>query len=192
MNEIQALISSKIRIEILRMLSLFPDSKYNINELSRITGFSPRGVEKELKNLLSGGILKKEVSGNQHRYQLDSLCPVYHEIKNIIIKTVGIADVIKQALKPVEPDIELAFIYGSFAAGEYGNDSDIDLFLVTEISGLKLAEIFGNLQNKLGRSINISQFTSDEYKQRIAEKDHFLTRVIEGPKIEIIRHNHES
>ncbi len=110
MTDIRALISSKIRIEILRILSLNPDSKYNINELSRMTSFSPRGVEKELKNLLTGGILKKKVSGNQHRYQLDSLCPIYLEIKNLIVKTVGIADIIKHALEPVAPDIELAFI----------------------------------------------------------------------------------
>lgn len=192
MTDIRALISSKIRIEILRILSLNPDSKYNINELSRITEFSPRGVEKELKNLLSGGILKKEVAGNQHRYQLDALCPIYLEIKNMIIKTIGIADVIKKALRPVAPNIEHAFIYGSFATGEYRNDSDVDLFLVTGISGLKLAELLGDLQNELGRSINISQFTSDEYRQRLAQKDHFLSRVIEGPRIEIIKQKNES
>jgi predicted nucleotidyltransferase len=192
MNDLQALVSSKIRIEILRILSLFPDNTYNINQLSRITGFSPRGVEKELKNLLSGGILRKEISGNQHRYQLDSLCPIYQEIKSIIVKTVGIADVIKRALEPVAPEIELAFIYGSFATGEYGNESDIDLFLVTGISGLKLAEICGDLQNRLGRSINISQFTLDEYRMRTAQKDHFVTRLIEGSKIEIIKKKHES
>jgi len=192
MTDIRALISSKIRIEILRILSLSPDSKYNINELSRMTAFSPRGVEKELKNLLDGGILKKEVSGNQHRYQLDSLCPIYLEIKNLIVKTVGIADVIKHALRTVAPEIEHAFIYGSFATGDYGNDSDIDLFLVTGIPGLKLAELLGDLQNKLGRSINISQFTLDEFRQKMTQKDHFLTRVIEGPRIEIIKQSHES
>ena len=192
MTDIRALISSKIRIEILRILSLNPDSKYNINELGRMMAFSPRGVEKELKNLLLGGILKKEVSGNQHRYQLDSLCPIYLEIKNLIVKTIGIAEIIKHALEPVAPDIELAFIYGSFASGDYGNDSDVDLFLVTGIPGLKLAELLGDLQNKLGRSINISQFTLDEYRQRMAQKDHFLTRVFEGPRIEIIKQSHES
>jgi predicted nucleotidyltransferase len=192
MTDIHALIPSKIRIEILRIFSLFPDSKYNINELSRMTTFSPRGIEKELKNLLKGGILKKEVAGNQHLYQMDSRCPINLEIKNLIVKTIGIADVIKQALEPIATDIELAFIYGSFASGDYGNDSDIDLFLVTEIAGLKLVELLGNLQSKLGRAINVSQFTADEYRKRLDEKDHFLTRVLEGPRIDIIKQRHES
>ncbi len=192
MTDIRALISSKIRIEILRILSLNPDSNYNINELSRKTAFSPRGVEKELKNLLAGGILKKEVSGNQHRYQLDPHCPIYLEIKNLIVKTVGIADFIKHALEPIKHEIDHAFIFGSFATGDYGNKSDVDLFLVTEIAGLKLSELLVDIQNKLGRSINFSRFTLDEFKERLAQKDHFLTRVLEGQRIEIIRQQDES
>lgn len=186
MADIHKLISSKIRIELLRTLVLNPESTFNINELSRRTGFSLRGVEKELKNLLSGGILRKEVTGNQHRYQFDPLCPIQREIKGIIIKTVGIGVLLKQALRTIEQKIERAFIYGSFASGDYGNDSDVDLFIVTELSGLKLAELLGGVQNEIGRSVNVSQFTSDEYKRRKAQNDHFLNRVLEGPKITII------
>jgi len=186
MTNVRTLISSKIRIEILKILALNPESTFNINELSRRTGFSLRGVEKELKNLLTGGLLRREVSGNQHRYQLDRLCPIYSEIKSIITKTVGLAELIKQALISVEKQIELAFIYGSFASGDYGNESDVDLFVVTELSGLKLAELLGEMQNKIGRSINISQFTADEFNQRKEQNDHFLKRVLEGPKINIV------
>jgi predicted nucleotidyltransferase len=186
MADIHKLISSKIRIELLKTLVLNPESTFNINELSRRTGFSLRGVEKELKNLLSGGILRKEVTGNQHRYQLDPLCPIQREIKGIIIKTVGIVVLLKQALRAIEQKIERAFIYGSFASGDYGNDSDVDLFIVTELSGLKLAELLGGVQNEIGRPVNVSQFTSDEYKRRKAQNDHFLNRILEGPKITII------
>ena len=186
MADIHRLISSRIRIEILKILVVNTESAFNINELSRRTGFSLRGVEKELKNLLSGGILRREVTGNQHRYQLDPLCPIQREIKGIIIKTVGIAVLLKQALRSVEQKIVRAFIYGSFASGDYGNDSDVDLFIVTELSGLKLAELLGDVRNEIGRSINVSQFTLDEYIQRKEQDDHFLCRVLEGPKITII------
>jgi predicted nucleotidyltransferase len=192
MSDIHALIASRIRVELLRILVLNPESAFNINELSRRAGFSVRGVEKELKNLLSAGILKREVAGNQHRYQLDSLCPIQREIKGIIIKTVGIATLLKQALLSVEQKIDRAFIYGSFASGEYGNDSDVDLFIVTELSGLELAELLGDVQNEIGRSINVSQFTSDEFNHRKEQNDHFLTRVLEGSKINIIGDADES
>jgi predicted nucleotidyltransferase len=192
MTDLRTLISSKIRIELLKILALNPESTFNINELSRRTGFSLRGVEKELKNLLTGGILRREVSGNQHLYQLDQLCPIYQEIKAIITKTVGLTALVKQALISVEKKIERAFIYGSFASGDYGNESDVDLFVVTELSGLKLAELLGEVQNEIGRSINVSQFTADEFSQRKEQNDHFLKRVLEGPQINIFGHIDES
>jgi len=94
--------------------------------------------------------------------------------------------ILKQALSSVEQKIEQAFIYGSFASGTYGDESDIDLFIVTELSGLKLAELLGPVQNQIGRAINASQFSSDEYSARKERKDHYLNRVMESPKIEII------
>ncbi len=182
MVDIHHLISSKIRVEILSVLALNPESSFNINELSRVTGFSLRGVDRELKNLLSGGLLRREISGNQHRYQLDPACPIRKEVKGIIAKTVGIADVLKKGLAQVREEIHLAFIYGSFASGDYGNESDVDLFIVSDISGIKLSELLGPLQEQLGRAINTSQFSLLEYQQRKEKGDHFVNRVLDGPK----------
>jgi DNA-binding Lrp family transcriptional regulator len=192
MTNVRALISSRIRVELLKILALNPDSSYHINELSRRTGFSPRGVEKELKNLLSGGILKREVMGNQHHYQLDPQCSINREIKGIVLKTVGLSDVVRKALRPVEDKIELSFVFGSFASGDYGNESDVDLFVVSKLSGVKLAELLAPAQNEISRAINISQFTPSEYRQRRQRGDHFLTRVFDGPRIMIIGHIDES
>ena len=183
MVDIHHLISSKIRVEILSVLALNPESSFNINELSRITGFSLRGVDRELKNLLSGGLLRREISGNQHRYQLDPACPIRKEVKGIIAKTVGIADVLKKGLAQVRDEIHLAFIYGSFASGEYGNESDVDLFIVSDIPGVKLSELLGPLQEQLGRAINTSQFSLLEYQERKEKGDHFVNRVLDGPKV---------
>jgi predicted nucleotidyltransferase len=186
MSSLRALISSKIRVELLRILVLNPESAFHINELSRRTRFSPGGVERELKNLLSGGILKKEVSGNQHHYQLDPHCPINREIRGIVLKTVGLSDLLNDALRPVEDKIEMAFVFGSFASGDYANDSDIDLFVVSDLAGVKLAELLGPVQNEIGRAINTSQFAPTEYKDRRQRGDHFLTRVFDGPRIMII------
>ena len=115
MLNIRSLISSKIRIELLKIMALNPESSFNINELSRRTEFSIRGVDRELKNLFSGGILTRIVSGNQHRYQLDPSCPINMEIKGIIIKTVGITDLLEKVLQPVEKEIHVRALKGATA-----------------------------------------------------------------------------
>ena len=117
MTDVRTLISSKIRIELLKILALNPESTFNINELSRRTGFSLRGVEKELKNLLAGGILRRDILGNQHRYQLDLLCPIYQEIKSIITKTVGLTELVKQALISVEKKSTMLSFMGHLHPG---------------------------------------------------------------------------
>ena len=192
MVDIHHLISSKIRVEILSVLALNPESSFNINELSRVTGFSLRGVDRELKNLLSGGLLRREISGNQHRYQLDPACPIHKEVKGIIAKTVGVADVLKKGLVQVRDEIHLAFIYGSFASGDYGNESDVDLFIVSDVSGVKLSELLGPLQEQFGRPINTSQFSLLEYQQRKDKGDHFVSRVLDGPKVVLFGSLNES
>lgn len=192
MVDIRALITSNIRIEILRILALNPESGFNINDLSRRTGFSPRGVEKELKNLLAGGMVNREILGNQHRYQLDPKCPINREIKGIVMKTVGLTDLIKKALNPVEDKIRLAFVFGSFASGDYGNDSDIDLFVVSNVSGTDLAGLLAPVQNEIGRAINTAHFTPAEHKKRRQQRNHFLQQVYEGPRIMIIGNTDES
>jgi predicted nucleotidyltransferase len=192
MVDIHHLISSKIRVEILSVLALNPESSFNINELSRVTGFSLRGVDRELKNLLSGGLLRREIAGNQHRYQLDPACPIHKEVKGIIAKTVGVADALKKGLAQVRDEIHLVFIYGSFASGDYGNESDVDLFIVSDISGVKLSELLGPLQEQLGRPINTSQFSLLEYQQRKDKGDHFVNRVLDGPKVVLFGSLNES
>ena len=192
MSSIQSLISSKNRIEILKLLVMNPVGAFNINEISRQIGSTPRGVEKELKNLLSGGILKRDIIGNQHLYKLDENCPISREIKGIIIKTVGVAQLIQKALKPVEKKITRAFVYGSFASGDFGNESDVDLLMVTRLSGIEVAALIGDLQNEIGRAINVSQFSMDEFDRRKQNNDHFLSQVLKGPKIDIIGQSDES
>ena len=192
MVDIGGLISSKVRVALLSVLALNPESAFHVNELIRRTGFAPRGVARELKNLLSSGILIREVSGNQHRYQLDPDSPINKEIKGLILKTVGVPDVIREALDSAKEEIELAFVFGSFASGDYGNESDVDLFVVGDLPGVKLAELLLPVQNEIGRPINVSQFTPTEYRRKRKRGDHFIKRVFEGPTITIIGTEDES
>ena len=46
--------------------------------------------------------------------------------------------------------------------------------------------------NEIGRAINASQFSTDEFNRRKQSKDHFLSQILRGPKIDIIGQSDES
>ena len=98
---------------------------------------------------------------------------------------------VKQALIPVEKKLSVLSFMGHLHPETMEMRVTSIFFVVTELSGLKLAELLGEVQNEIGRSINVSQFTADEFNQRKEQNDHFLKRVLEGPKINIFEHIHE-
>jgi hypothetical protein len=67
--------------------------------------------------LLSGGLLRSDISGNQHRFRPNPACPIQQELKGIITKAVGVSEILKKGLSQIGDDIPLAFVYGSLASG---------------------------------------------------------------------------
>jgi Polymerase beta, Nucleotidyltransferase len=91
-------------------------------------------LHRELKALAEAGILARKASGNQVRYQVSWDCPIYEELAGIFRKTAGLADVLRESLRPFAQEIALAFVFGSVAQGKEKPTSDIDLLVVGSVS----------------------------------------------------------
>jgi len=102
----------------------------------------------------------------------------------IVRKTFGIADVIQAELAPVDEQIDLAFIYGSIAKVEDTSTSDIDLLVVTDsLAYADLMTVIADVEKTLGRPINPSIYTAEQIKNKLEQKNAFLTRLMEQPKL---------
>ena len=53
-------------------------------------------------------------------YQANPDCPIFAELKGLMIKTTGVAEVLRAALAPLAAQIRVAFIYGSVAKIDAG------------------------------------------------------------------------
>ena len=82
--------------------------------------------------------------------------------------------------------IEAAFIYGSVARGEHHASSDIDVFLVGEILLSQLALPLSEAEKKLGRQVSTTIFDRKEFANRSKKRDHFVSKVLAGPKIFLV------
>lgn len=171
---------------VLRELVLDEKKGIHLRELARRTSLDLKGVQREVRNLSEYGIILEENVGNQKQYRLNEKSPIYSELKMLIIKTVALADELNKALQPLKGKIDIAFIYGSFAAGTEDSESDIDLMVVGDVS---LKEIIGavyEVGQKLSRQISPTVLSLNEYQKGMQERSGFIFKVSSEMKISLI------
>ena len=184
--EIGDALFTKTQQRVLGLLYGKPDKSFYTNEIVRWADMGRGTVKRELERLVAADLLVVSREGNQLHYQANSENPIYAELLGIVRKTFGVADVVRKALTPFLDNIELAFVYGSMAKATDVKTSDIDLLLVGE--NLAYGDIIGALlpiEESLQRPINPTIYSPAEIKRKLKEKNSFLTRILEQPKLMI-------
>lgn len=177
---------TKTQQRVLGLLFGKPDKRFYTNEIMRWADMGRGTVSRELSRLVSAGLLTATREGNQNHYQANQDCPVFDELVGIVRKTFGVADVIRERLKPLDDQIELAFIYGSIAKGEATGSSDIDLMLIgTALSYGQVMELLMPLEDSLRRTVNPTIFEKEDFVAKLKTGNSFVTRVMEQSKIMI-------
>lgn len=176
------LFSSQARVDILKLFLLEPGRRFYQREVSVLSGQRIMAVQREISKLLEIGLLKEEQEGNRKYYMVDQTSPILNDLKAIFQKTVGIHKIMGDVLKPLKSEIEFAFLFGSYARGDESSKSDVDVFVIGDISGKELAGALKKVKPSLSREVNTVIFTVDEFKSRLHKKDHFLTIVNGEPK----------
>ena len=178
---------AKTQRRVLGLLFGNPDRSYFANEIVRLAKSGIGAVHRELATLEAAGLVTATRVGNQKHYQANRASPIFKELRGIVVKTFGVADVLREALAPLAGRIRAAFIYGSMAKGSDTAASDIDLMVVgDEVSYSDLFALATEAERRLGRKVNPTVFTSAELRRKIAAKNAFATRVLERPKVFVI------
>ncbi|WP_217645798.1 transcriptional regulator [Pseudoxanthomonas sp. GM95] len=173
-----------------RVLGLFygqSQRDFSVSELIAATGAGSGAVQRELAKLVNAGLLSVVLTGNQKRYQANVHAPIHHELLGIVQKTIGLAGPMGQALQPLAGDIVAAFVYGSVAKRSDTASSDIDLMVVSDALGYAdLMQALDGVSTRLGRPINPTLYTRQDYAKRLRDQNAFLQRVLQQPKIWLI------
>ncbi|HZZ93621.1 MAG TPA: MarR family transcriptional regulator [Usitatibacter sp.] len=180
------LFPAAYRRQVLALLLLHPERKLHVREISRLTGTTAGTMNKELARLHEAGLLERERVGNQLRYSANRSHQIYPELSGILRKTIGVADVLIEALAPLAGSIEVSFIYGSVAKGTETAGSDIDLLVVGSVEFGQVIDSLHGIERKLGREVNPKIFSRREWSARIKAGDAFVSEIRKGPKIMLI------
>jgi predicted nucleotidyltransferase len=177
----------KVRQRVLAVLFGNPDRSFYANEVIALAQSGTGAVQRELAALLDAGLLLMTKRGNQKHFQANTAAPVFAELRGLVLKTMGLADVLRASLAPFEAQISAAFVFGSVAKQQDTAQSDIDVLIVS--STLAYADVFGALEsatNQLGRKVNPALYTPEDIAKRLAQDNAFITRVLQQPKIWLI------
>ena len=185
MNILSEILSSKVRAEVFRLLFGLNDDALHVRGIERKTGFAIGTIQTEMKKLHRLNLVLKKRDGNRLYYRANQQHPVFSEIQALVIKTVGLLDVLKSALAD-EKGIRVAFVFGSIARGSEKAYSDIDLMVIGNIGLRTLTRLLRGLTEKLEREINPYILSTKEFNLRKSENEHFVTQVLKDSKLFII------
>ena len=169
-----------------------PDREFHLSELRRLTGLGSASLQRELNRLAKAGLVRSQRVGNLRRFQANPQSPVYGELVGLTRKTLGVEPLLREALRPLVPNLQAAWIYGSVAKQTDTAQSDIDVMLIGKNLPLaKVLELLVPLEAQLGRKINPTCYTPTEFKRRRAEPDSFVNRVLAQPILPLMGDAHE-
>jgi predicted nucleotidyltransferase len=178
---------AKVQQRVLGVLFGNPGRSFYANEVIGLARSGTGAVQRELARLEAAGLVVASRIGKQKHYQANQRSPVFAELRALVLKTSGLADVLREALTPVADKVRAAFVYGSIAKGQDTAASDIDLMVISE--RLTYADLFGTLEDAsahLGRKVAPTIYSPKELARRRKQDSAFVTRVLEQPKLWLI------
>ena len=190
-NKLGATLFGKTRRTVLALLYSHPDESFYLRQIARVTGAGMGSLQRELKQLSEAGVIQRSEIGRQAFFKANSDCPVFLELRNLIIKTFGVADVLRAALSPLAETIQVAFIFGSMVSGEFKQSSDLDVMVIGKIEFAEVVAALSPVQETLAREINPTVYPSEEFKSKLAEGHHFLKTVLNASKLFLIGDENE-
>lgn len=171
---------------LLALLFGRPDESFYVNQIVQLLGGGTGAVQRELKMMTEAGIIVREEKGNLVYYHANSNSPIFSELKNIVRKTFGVADIIRESLTLISKKIGVAFIFGSVARSSDDRASDIDVMVIGPISFADISAAVSPAEKLIQREINPVVYPPAEFKQKVKEDHHFVKTVLEGEKIFLV------
>jgi len=178
-------IFPKARAELLRLLFIDPEQSLHLRDLARLSGLAIGTIQREIANLHDADLIVKRRDGNRLYFRANTAHPIFPELQGIARKTMGLGPHLSEALAGLD-GIELAFVYGSYAEGTAGSESDIDLFVIGTVGLRQLAPSLHEIAGTMHREINPSVMSATSYQEKLKSGNAYIRNVTKGKKLWIV------
>lgn len=179
------------RAALLALLFEYPDESFQSRQLARYAGISPGTVHRELGTLVELGLVLREAEETAVRFRANEAASIYPELKALLAKTAGAAQLLRDGLTALGEAVQIAFIYGSVAKGQARASSDIDLMIIGTASLSNVLKALRPNIERLRRAVNPSVYPAAEFALKTRQDHPFIRRVLTEPKLFLIGDEHE-
>lgn len=177
------LLVSAVRVKILQLFfAAGANEFYHVRDITRRVGTEINAVRRELLRLTRVGLLKKEPRGNRLYYRVREFSPYVNDIFNLVNKTTGLSQTLLEHLDRLG-NVKLIFLSKAFLLGRDAKSGEVDLLLIGRPNQDLLSKLLSDQEKKLGREINYTLLTEDEFEFRKRRKDPFVINLLLQPRI---------
>ena len=175
------ILSSRVRAEIFRLLFGVNEVELHVREIERRSGLNISTVRQELEKLERLDLVIARRDGNRLYYRANRDHPLFSDIHNLVVKTSGLVDILREAVD--KEGVKIAFVFGSIAGNQADAGSDVDLMLIGDVGLRTLSGWLTGISDKIEREVNPHVLSEEEFARKKQSKDHFLFNVLSSPKL---------
>jgi predicted nucleotidyltransferase len=181
------LLRSQVQGDMLALLYLQPEREYSLSEAAAIIGASVRAVQTEAERLIGTGFLTDRRRGKLRLIRAVTDSVISRPLTDLLAVTYGPLPILSGLLQSV-PDVEQAYIYGSWAARYQGEPgpipADVDVLVVGSPTLDDLDDVADQAQKKLRRPVNIRRIRREGWHDPDPDPaDPFLASVRSRPLV---------
>lgn len=186
MADLSDIITSKVRIKILKLFLADITEMYHVRGVVRETKEEINAVRRELERLENAGILKKEARGNRLYYWARRDYPYFGDLASIVAKSTGLgAEIIDNRRKIGK--VSFVMFSGRFVRRkDRKRDDEVDILIVGEVVLPELASLIRKEESKRVKEINYTVMSREEFDFRKKRRDPFLLGILAGSRVMII------
>jgi DNA-binding transcriptional ArsR family regulator len=190
MDSLQDFMISRVRVRVVELFFQQPNEMYFVREITRHTKEEINAVRRELDRMTESGLLKSEERGNRLYYYLNKNYTFYSELLRMVVKSTGLGERLYKLRKKLGT-VKFIMFTGKFVQVDLTKPSEVDVLIVGDIVLAELEATMKEEEQKIGREINYTVLTEDEFEFRKQRRDPFLMEVLYGTRIMIVGNEEE-
>jgi predicted nucleotidyltransferase len=126
------------------------------------------------------------VDGRHVYYRANKGAPIFPELERLVMKTIGLSDLLREALEPLTGRIDVAVVLGSAARGQLKPERDVGFLLIGDVQLGELAGALAAMRERLGRPVKPTVWSRAEFRKKVADDPPFLPTLLSESHLFVI------